>query len=147
MKYRWSFAVILSLVMLSATAQFRKIPAVVTDSFKTKFENATKVSWKDNISNFQASFKIDNDNAKAYYSSKGEWLKTERSYSIDGLAEEIKDGLKKSKYASWPVKEILYVEEHNKQPQYKVLVRKGDLQKKNLYFSTTGQLLDDSITL
>ncbi len=57
------------------------------------------------------------------------------------------DGLKKSKYAGWPVREILYIEEHNKQPQYRVQVRKGDLQKKNLYFSPTGQLLDDSITL
>ncbi len=138
----------LFLVMLSANAQFRKIPAAVTDSFKTKYENATKVSWKDNIANFQASFKIGNDNAKAYYSSKGEWLKTERNYSIEGLPEEIKDGLKKSKYAGWPVREILYVEEHNKQqPLYRIQVRKGDLQKKNLYFSPTGQLLDDSITL
>jgi hypothetical protein len=147
MKYKWMFSLALFLVMLSAKAQFRKIPAVVTDSFKTKYENATKVSWKDNIANFQASFKIGNDNAKAFYSSKGEWLKTERNYSIEGLPEEIKDGLKKSKYAGWRVKEILYVEEHDKQPKYRVQVRKGDLQKKNLYFSTTGQLLDDSITL
>jgi hypothetical protein len=133
--------------MFSARAQFRKIPALVTDSFKTKFDNATKVSWKDNLTNFQASFKIGNDNAKAYYSSKGEWLKTERNYALNSIPAEIKDGFKKSKYAHWPVKEIVYIEEQHKQAQYRIQVRKGDLQKKNLHFSSSGQMLDDSITL
>jgi hypothetical protein len=119
----------------------------VTDSFKTKFDDATKVSWKDNLINFQASFKIGSDNVKAYYSSKGEWLKTETNYTLDGIPKEIKDGFKKSKYADWQLKDIFFIEEYNKQPRYRIQVRKGDLQKKNLYFSSTGQLLEDSITL
>ncbi len=147
MKYKWMLSLVLSVVMLSASAQFRKIPAVVTDSFKTRFSDATKVSWKDNITSFQASFKKGNDNVKASFSSKGEWLKTEKSYTLNSLPEEIKDGFKKSKYTDWTVKDIVFVEEKDKKPQYRIQVRKGDLQKKNLYFSVSGQLLEEAITL
>lgn len=63
------------------------------------------------------------------------------------MPAEIKDGLGKSKYADWPVKEVTYVEEKGKQPQCLMQVRKGNLQKENLYFSVSGQLLEESITL
>lgn len=147
MKLKMVFSAALLGVLLSANAQFRKIPGEVTDAFKEKYSNASQVSWKDNITSFQASFKIGNDNLKAYYNSKGEWQKTEKTYTPDALPRDVKDGFKKSKYAGWEVKDILYVEEKDKQPQYRMQVRKSDLQKKNLYFSTSGQLLDDSITL
>jgi hypothetical protein len=136
------------LAVLTANAQFRKIPAEVTDAFKTKFVDATNVSWRDNIANFQASFKIGKDNVKASYSAKGEWLKTERSYTLQAIPVEVRDGFKKSKYANWPLKDITYIEARDYQnPLYKLQVRKGDFQKKNLYFLASGQLIDDAITL
>lgn len=140
-------SLVLSIAMLSASAQFRKIPAAVTDSFKTRFNDAAQVSWKDNITFFQASFKKGTDNVRASFNSKGEWLKTETSSQFDTSPEEIKDGFKKSKYTDWTIKEVMFVEEKDKQPQYRVLVRKSDLQKKNLFFSTSGQLLEEAITL
>lgn len=147
MKYKWILSLALSIVMFSANAQFRKIPAEVTDSFKTRFNDATKVSWRDNIISFQASFKKGNDNVKASFTSKGEWLKTEKNFTFENSPEELKDGFKKSKYTDWTVKEVVLVEEKDKQPQYRILVRKSDLQKKNLYFSQSGQLLEEAITL
>ncbi len=147
MRYKWMLSLVLSVVIISANAQFRKIPAQVTDSFKTRFNDAAKVSWRDNITSFQASFKKGDDDVKAFFTSKGEWLKTEKSYAFNNLPAEIKDGFKKSKYKDWPVKEVMFVEEKDKQPQYRIQVRKGDLQKKNLYFSVSGQLLEEAITL
>ena len=147
MKYKLVLSLVSSVVMFSVNAQFRKIPAQVTDSFKTRYNDATKVSWKDNITYFQATFKKGNDNVKASFTSKGEWLKTETSSSIENSSEELRDGLKKSKYADWPVKEVVLVEEKDKQPKHRVLVRKSDLLKKNLYFSQSGQLLEEAITL
>jgi len=147
MKYKWMLSLILSVVMLSVKAQFRKIPAEVTDSFKTRFNDATKVSWRDNITYFQATFKKENAAVKASFSPKGEWLKTEKSYSLNSLPEEIKDGFKKSKYTDWTVKEVMFIEEKDKPAKYRIQVRKSDLQKKNLYFSKAGQLLEEAITL
>jgi hypothetical protein len=134
-------------LLFNANAQFRKIPAEVTDSFRTRFDKATQVSWSDNLISFQASFKLGNETLKAYYDSKGEWLKTEKNYAFEALPSDIQDGYKKSKYTDWSVKDVLYVEEKDRQPRYRVQVRKSELQKKNLYFSATGQLLEDSITL
>ena len=147
MKYNWILSFVFSVVVFSANAQFRKIPAPVTDSFKTRYNDATKVSWRDNINYFQATFKKGNDNVKASFNSKGEWLKTETSSQFENSPEDLKDGFKKSRYADWPIKEVVFVEERDKQAQYRVLVRKSELLKKNLYFSQSGQLLEEAITL
>jgi hypothetical protein len=147
MKLKLLFCALTLGVLLSANAQFRKIPAEVTDSFRTRFDKASQVTWSDNLTSFQASFKLGNENLRAYFDSKGEWLKTEKNYDFEALPADIQDGYKKSKYTDWAVKEVLYVEEKDKQPRYRVQVRKSDFQKRNLYFSATGQLLDDSITL
>lgn len=82
MRYKWLLSLVLSVVMLSAEAQFRKIPAEVTDSFETKFNDAAKVSLRDNITSFQASFKQGDDDVKAFFSAKEEWLKTETKLYI-----------------------------------------------------------------
>jgi hypothetical protein len=148
MKYKWMFTFILSVVMFSANAQFRKIPAEVTDSFKAQYANASQVTWSDNLTNFQATFKLGNDNVRAYYNSKGEFIKSEKNITFNELPVEVKDGFKKSKYAEWTVKDIRYVAEKGKQTQYRLqVIRNNDIIRKNLIFSTTGQMLDDSLTL
>ena len=43
MSKKLMFSFVLFFVMFSVSAQFRKIPAVVTDSFKAKYKNASGV--------------------------------------------------------------------------------------------------------
>ncbi len=93
-------SVVLFLQWQSVQAQFSKIPAVVTDAFKAKYNNAASVSWKDKITSFQADFKVGDRTMKSTFSSKGEWLKTESRFDYKSLPGEVKDGFKKSKYAS-----------------------------------------------
>jgi hypothetical protein len=142
---------IVSLVVLfsvaSVNAQFRKIPAEVTDSFKVKYANASGVSWKDKLSSFQADFKVDNKEMKSMFSSKGEWLKTETKYSFDKVPIDVKDGFKKSKYADMPVQEVLLIEEKDKATQYRVIVKKSDFNKRHLVFASSGQLISDNTSL
>lgn len=133
--------------VLSVNAQFRKIPAEVTDAFRTKYGNATAVSWKDKISGFQADFKVGEKQMKSVFSSKGEWLKTEMKEKYEGLPSDVKDGFKKSKYAEMSVTDITFIQEKEKQAQYKVTVKKGDFGKKSLTFSDKGQLLNDGALL
>lgn len=142
---------VLQLVLLflcfNGIAQFRKIPAEVTDSFKARYANASGVSWKDKLSAFQADFEVNNRKMKAYYSSKGEWIKTESQLSVKTLPAEVLDGFKKSKYAALEVLEAMELEEGNSGKQYKVVVKKTDFGKKSLLFSASGQLLSDNLLL
>ena len=138
------FSFVLLLVMFSANAQFRKIPAVVTDSFKVRFENASGVSWKDKLTSFQADFKQGEKEMKASFSSNGEWIKTETKHTYQSLPAEVKDGFKKSKFADLNVLDVLQVDEKDKDTQYRIIVKKNDVAKRSLVFSKTGQLTSDN---
>jgi hypothetical protein len=141
------FSLVVLFTVASANAQFRKIPAEVTDAFKAKYATASGVSWKDKISSFQADFKIDDKDMKSTFSSKGEWLKTETKHSFEKVPLEVKDGFKKSKYANLPVQEVMKIEEKDEVTQYRLMVKKNDFNKRYLIFSTEGQLISDNTSL
>jgi hypothetical protein len=133
----------------SVHAQFRSIPSVVTDSFKVKYPSAQQVSWSDKLSAFQASFKIDADTYTARFSSKGEWLGSLKKIAQSSLPAAVADGLSKSKYADadWKVGTVTERYLPGGTIQYSIFVSKSGLQKKNLLFSSSGQLLKDDATL
>lgn len=146
MSKKWMFSFVLLFVMFSVNAQFRKIPAEVTDSFKVKYENASGVSWKDKLTSFEADFKQGDKEMKAFFSSKGEWIKTETKDSFDNLPPEVKDGFKKSKYADLSPLEVLQVDEKDNEIQYRLVVKKNDFNKRSLLFSKEGQLVSDNVS-
>jgi hypothetical protein len=137
----------LSLISVSTTAQIRKIPATVTDAFREKYPNATGVEWRDKVSAFTAVFTEDGVNYEARYNSKGNWLSTENELTREELPEAITEGFEKSKYADWNIEKVHKVQLPNDVVQYRVMVGKTDLQKKNLLYSSKGRLLKDKITL
>jgi hypothetical protein len=134
-------------VFTGVHAQFRKVPAAVTDAMTAKYPNAKSVEWKDKITVFQATFQLDGADHVAKFNSKGEWQSTEKTIAKDDLPAEVKDGFEKSKYSGWEVRStsIIYLPENDR--QYHLYVEKSDLQKKNLLFNSEGKLLKDSITL
>ena len=144
---KFIFSLVLLVAFASADAQFRKIPAVVTDAFDAKYPAAKHVNWKDQITAFVAEFKADGDEVKSYFNSKGEWLKSTRKTALAKLGPDVKDGLDKSKYATWTVAEVIEQQEVDKELQYRVTVRKGDAGKRYLYFNNKGQLQRDMVTL
>ena len=137
--------IFLSCLMLAANAQFRGIPSEVTDSFDAKFPKALHVSWKDKITGFQADFEQKNQKVKATFNSKGEWQKTEKQLLISKLPAAVNDGFNKSKYAAYTVREAVELDDHEKGLMYKVVVKKGDITKRNLYFTAAGQLVKDDV--
>jgi hypothetical protein len=130
---------ILSVGMLQA--QLRKIPSEVTDAFKAKYPSATNVEWKDNVSNFEAEFKMNDAECTAQFSSKGEWKESTKKMSFDALPAAVKDGFKKSKYNDWKTGSVRMIEENDKKTLYKIYAeKKGVTQKVFLYFNEEGQL-------
>ena len=75
---------LLLLVSSVATqAQLRKIPADVTEVFKTRYPHAERVSWKDKISSFQATFFLNETEMTANFGSEGDWERTERKIKFE----------------------------------------------------------------
>jgi len=143
--------IILLLVLLvsfgavKSFAQIRKVPAEVTDAFKAKYPDAQNVEWKDKVTFFEASFKSNNAEMTADFSSKGEWQETEKKMDFDALPDAVKDGFKKSKYSDWTPGSATKIEKKDKDVQYKVYAEKSSLvQKKFLYFNEQGQLERDT---
>lgn len=144
---KWMFSLVLLLIMFSASAQFRKIPGDVTDSFKVKYENAAGVSWKDRLSSFQADFKVEDKEMKALFSSRGEWIKTETKHTYSSLPPEVKDGFKKSKFADLNVLDVTQLDDRDNQTQYRIVIKKNNFNKRSLIFSKSGQLISDNASL
>lgn len=149
MKKLLSFILIGGLLFTTATvqAQFRSIPGVVTDSFKVRYPAATAVSWEDKISSFQATFTLNNEKYQAKYKTDGGWISSDKKIKQDVLPAAVKDGLSKSKYADWKVGTITQRYFPGDSVNYIIFVAKSDLNRKNLTFSTSGQLLKDNTTL
>lgn len=132
----------------SASAQIRKIPAEVTDAFKEKYPDASKVEWKDKLTNFVAVFQQDGIQYEARFNKKGVWKDTENAIGTDELPEEVNEGYNKSKYADeWKIEAAYKIVLPDDKVNYRVLARKSDLQKKNILFSSEGRLLKDNMTL
>jgi hypothetical protein len=129
-------------------AQIRKIPSVVTDSLSAEFPDAKNVEWGDRISVFEATFNMDTHKYQVSFNSKGNWKKTEKYLTEDEVPAGVKEGLNKSKYADeWEVQSYVAVSTVDGAQQYRLLVKKNDVQKKYLYFTDEGRLIRDSITL
>jgi hypothetical protein len=128
-------------------AQFKSVPAEVTNAFTTTYPEAKNVSWKSGFSGYEVRFDLGGDAVIAKYSNKGEWKETERNMQFDSLKPEVQDGFFKSKYSKWEKKEVKELKEKDKDTLYRIYVRESSLSKRYLYFNAHGQLVKDSMTL
>ena len=128
------------------SAQIRKIPASVTDAFKSRYPHAENVEWKDRLSYFEADFILNGATVSADFSNKGEWKSSESKSTYEALPATVKDGFSKSKYADWKTGSVAEIQEMGKGVKYKVYVEKNEpFQKKFLWFNANGKLVKDAI--
>ena len=126
-----------------AEAQFRKIPGEVTDAFRKQYPNASGASWTDKLSYFQVDFKLDSAVYLARYDKAGAWKSSERSINADQLPAQVKDGYDKSMYTdTWKAEEYKVMYSPGNKMWYRILVKKGGIQRKYLYFNETGKMTD-----
>lgn len=132
---------------LMLQAQVREVPQPVKEAFEHQYPGAEDVEYKDLLVKVNVHFTLDDENYIATYNNKGSWKGSEKEWDFEKLPEAVKDGFSKSKYADWETIEsaLLYIP--GGMEQYRILVKKSDLQKKYLFFSTKGRLLRESITL
>jgi len=132
----------------TADAQVRKIPAEVTEAFRQKYPTALNVEWHDHLTNFTAEFDQDKVHYEAKFNNKGMWQNTENKIDTTNIPVPIKDGFQKSKYVEdWKIKNAYKIALREDKTQYRLEIQKNDIQKKQLYFDSTGRLLRDNISL
>ena len=141
------FLLVALMIGLFVNAQVREIPQAVQDAFEHQYPKAEDVEYKDQLIKVNVHFTLDAENYIATYNNKGAWKGSEKEWTFEKLSVAVKDGLSKSKYADWDTKETAVVYLPGGTEQYRILVKKNDLQKKYLYFNTKGRLLRESITL
>ncbi|OQP47276.1 hypothetical protein A4H97_07160 [Niastella yeongjuensis] len=131
-----------------ADAQVRKVPAEVTEAFRQKYPSALNVEWRDRLSGFTAAFDQDKVHYEAKFTNKGFWQSTENKIEDANIPGGVKDGFQKSKYAEeWNIKQAYKIDLREAKTQYRLDIQKNDIQKKQLFFDSTGRLLRDNITL
>lgn len=140
-------AVLLVMAQSTLLAQLRKVPAAVTEAFKKKYPSAENVEWSDKVTVFMASFSDGGTSYEARFSNKGEWKNTENEIAVSDIPAAVKDGYQKSKFTEYEIQKAYKISVPGDKVEYRLHVKKSDLQQKNLLFSSDGRLLKDNITL
>lgn len=130
-----------------AQAQLRKIPAEVTDAFKYKYRNAESVEWKDKLTHYLVAFQLKGESYEATFRNDGTWVLSQKVIGRDDLPKSVEEGLEKSKYADWEVEDVYQLIYPDDRSEYRLLVKKSDLNKRDLVFAESGRLLKDKLTL
>lgn len=128
-------------------SQLREIPKAVEETFSQQYNGAANVDYRDQLVRVDVCFELKGEKMTASYTNKGIWKETVKEWDFDKLPGEIKNGFQKSKYADREVEEtkVLYLPGGSE--QYRIKVRKSDVEKKYLYFNISGRLLRELITL
>ncbi len=140
-------AAVTILLGVTAMAQVREIPKIVEETFANQYPSAEDVDFKDQLLKVEVHFTWKGEKMMATYTNKGLWKGTEKDLDFEKLAEEVKDGFEKSKFADWEVTETAVLYLPGGSEQYRFRVRKSDVQKKYLFFNKSGRLLREAITL
>jgi len=140
------FSIALAVISNQTFSQIRKIPSSATENLKQKYPNADKVEWKDGLSHFTAKFQLDGKDYEAHFDNDGNWKESLTKIDESDLPTAVRDGHAKSKYSDWSIDKVEKMESADK-VQYRLQVKKGDLKKKVLYYTSEGKLTKDNITL
>ena len=128
-------------------AQFRDIPAAVTNAMKEKYPNATEISWEDKVSSFQAKFLNDGKRQEARFKKDGTWEVTEKAILFEELPSAVQEAFNASEYKKWTLRTVAHLENSEGGKEYRVYVRNNTVQRKYLYYGEDGKLLRESYKL
>lgn len=143
------FVIFFSISISSAQgfAQVTSIPEQAKENFFRQYPDAKNVQWENNVVNVKVRFEQDSNKLNAEYSNKGIWKNTLKDWTYEQLPEDVKEGLKKSKYADREVTDVKVLYLPGYVIQYRLRTEKNNVEKKYLFFNTAGRLIRTSVTL
>ncbi len=128
------------------------VPQAVLSAFSTNYSQAYLTNWKKSNDQFVASFTLNKEKCKAYYTKDGSWIKTETEMrSLANLPLEIRSSLKKGSYASYhvdriedvkmPSKNMYLLQVDNESGNMSAYENAGSVDDELLYYNDNGKLI------
>ncbi|MGV8812608.1 MAG: PepSY-like domain-containing protein [Gelidibacter sp.] len=100
------------------------LPQKVKEAFTKKFPTATKVTWdKENATEWEAEFKMNNTKYSANFREDGTWKETEHQISVKDIPQNIKSSLL-SAYPGYKIEEA-EISETQEGMLYEFMIEKG----------------------
>ncbi len=138
------YLIALAVLCASATAWAQKqVPSVVNSAFKTKYSNATNVSWdKEDEHEYEAEFTIEGIKYSVNFSDSGKWLETEHVISYEELPDLVQESFMAS-HKDAKIKAVAKIETSEGETRYEIEVKKLLGAEELLYNANGKALLDD----
>lgn len=106
-------------------------PQKVLQTFQDKFTNAKKISWsKENASEWEAEFVLNDEKMSASFDLEGNWLETERDLKLDDLPKSVKSAFFE-KYSDYKIQEIEAIQTPSFDG-FEIALKKGSVKKEVL---------------
>lgn len=135
----------LAIVALStvASAQHKpkKVPDAVVSSFSDLYPSVDPASadWDKECGYYEAKFKENGKEHKAYFEKNGEWISSElKDVNVQELPQQVIDGLYTSEYGGWKAQDVT-VKYNNENVVYDIEVKKG-LKERDVQFDENGNI-------
>ncbi len=116
-----------------------KVPATVTSAFKAKYPNVTTPTWTMKGTDYQANFKMSNQDMTANFDSTGKWVQTETKIASTSLPSAVQTSLKKD-FADYKTEQACKVITASNSSEYSAKVAKGT-EKYEVVFSNDGKVI------
>ena len=131
------FAIVLLLNALNIFAGVKPPQAVLT-AFQQKFPSAKEVKWeKENATEYEANFEINEVECSANFNENGTWVETETEIGYVSLPDAVKKAFEMQ--VKKKAKESSRIERANNVILYEVEYKKG-LKSKKLVFNSDGTM-------
>ncbi|WP_445738728.1 PepSY-like domain-containing protein [Mariniflexile sp.] len=116
----------LACAMFAFSSTGDQVPQKVKDAFSKKFPTAKKVKWdKENATEWEAEFKMNNTEYSANYLEDGTWKETEHEIDEKEIPQNVKSSLM-SAYSGYKIKESEISETKNGM-LYEFEIKKGEI--------------------
>lgn len=139
--------VITSVSSLVTKAQVTSIPDQAKENFFKQYPDARNVRWENDLVNVNARFEQDSNIMNAEYNNKGIWKRTLKDWTFEKLIEDVKTGFSKSKYAGKEVLDVKVLYLPGYVIQYRVKVKKSNMENKFLFFNGDGRLIRTTVAI
>ena len=136
--------IVFSLVLAGYAQSVKEndVPAAVRNSFKVKYPKSKAEKWVKEESNYEAELTLNGKEYEAAFDSNGKWIETEIEIKSSALPKAVKDGLAKSKYSTWTIKEAVEIESPEYKLAYEIELTSGK-EKVALYFTPDGKMVKE----
>lgn len=127
-----------SLLYGTAWTQVINVPNKSEKHFAEKYPDAKNVNWKNNVTDYSATFDLKDKRHKAHYHMDGVWDYTESFITEGEFPGAVTSSFKKSRFADWKLESTAMVENNKGEITYRYELKKG-IERKYLFLDETGK--------